>query len=401
MLCDLCDSHGPPPSSQILFGMVVSVYAGALLLKTQPFVNNNNNKIATLAQWVVFLELLAALLFRVQALLEASGGSVTVTGDSAFDADAMGVVVVVLVWGVPFVSAAVAIMESIAGEGQWGRLRELQEAAVPCEEEEVPVWKQPFVIVCGCCCRREHPRGHPNGAPPPSPRPRPSPGPGPARPGAPGPTQLPSQVPAGTGVAPSLSGAAVASGLGMHGSEPQEAPHRGLGLAGTVTQLDTPGFASVVLPLVAGAGVPAGPPQAWRQPEAFPVLAQANSEPVVNSHGLASQAGPSPGAVVGGSGTSATTTSTTSSCSTPPGPPLPRAVATTVTVATAPAVRSHGPQQVDGLRLGLSCGASRAGNGDVGTTGTDHDPLAGRVQAASSSTSKVAAGSGVGSVSAV
>jgi len=104
----------------MVFGIVVAALGFGLLLKTQPFVSYGDSLLATFALCVLMWHMCAGLLIRTQDLLP-QGGSVA-GKDERFGRHAVGMLVVVLVWGVPALAVLTTAVEAFYGA--WGRLVE-------------------------------------------------------------------------------------------------------------------------------------------------------------------------------------------------------------------------------------------------------------------------------------
>jgi hypothetical protein len=63
----------PGSVAQVVFAVVVVLVIAVLMLKLQPYVDDSDDTVSTLAQWVLFVEVFAGLLVRVQANQAASG----------------------------------------------------------------------------------------------------------------------------------------------------------------------------------------------------------------------------------------------------------------------------------------------------------------------------------------
>lgn len=61
----------PPPSLhfrlQLVFALIVTLTMAVVLLKLQPFVSDSDDTVSTMAQWVLFLQVFAGLLTKIQA----------------------------------------------------------------------------------------------------------------------------------------------------------------------------------------------------------------------------------------------------------------------------------------------------------------------------------------------
>jgi hypothetical protein len=127
----------------MVFGILVASLGFAVLLKTQPFVSDSDDVVATLAQCVLVGHLFAALLIRTQDLLP-EGGSIA-GKDQRFDRDAVGLLVLLLVWGVPGVAAVMAAVDSFSDA--WARLLEDHEGTPGASVlKNARVWKRPALL---------------------------------------------------------------------------------------------------------------------------------------------------------------------------------------------------------------------------------------------------------------
>ncbi len=55
------------PHFQLVFALVVTLVMAVVLLKLQPFVSNSDDTVSTMAQWVLFMQVFAGLLTKIQA----------------------------------------------------------------------------------------------------------------------------------------------------------------------------------------------------------------------------------------------------------------------------------------------------------------------------------------------
>ena len=76
--CALCSL------SQIVFALVVTLIMAVILLKLQPFVVDSDDMVSTMAQWVLFMQVFAGLLTKIQTQQACSTDS-----KGSFDTDAL------------------------------------------------------------------------------------------------------------------------------------------------------------------------------------------------------------------------------------------------------------------------------------------------------------------------
>lgn len=53
-------------SVQLVLAMIVTLIMAVTLLKRQPFVSDSDDMVSTMAQWVLFLQVFAGLIVRIQ-----------------------------------------------------------------------------------------------------------------------------------------------------------------------------------------------------------------------------------------------------------------------------------------------------------------------------------------------
>lgn len=75
------------PSAQLVFALIAALAIAVLLLKVQPFVSDSDDLVSTMAQWVLFLQVFAGLLTRVQSDQVKFGNT-----EGSLNSDALGCV---------------------------------------------------------------------------------------------------------------------------------------------------------------------------------------------------------------------------------------------------------------------------------------------------------------------
>lgn len=75
---------------QIVFALVVTLIMAVLLLKLQPFVVDSDDSVSTMAQWVLFMQVFAGLLTKIQSQQACSDTTGSTKG--SFDTNALAYV---------------------------------------------------------------------------------------------------------------------------------------------------------------------------------------------------------------------------------------------------------------------------------------------------------------------
>jgi hypothetical protein len=128
---------------QMVFGMVVAVSAGAMLLKLQPYVEPSDDTVSTVGMWVLFSTYLAGLLLRVQGLLPK--GDIIAGKDQRFDVDALVGFVVAGAWIVPALAVAGVFIDTCFNV--WQKAKVLHEGTPVAELlEKAPLWRRPLLV---------------------------------------------------------------------------------------------------------------------------------------------------------------------------------------------------------------------------------------------------------------
>jgi hypothetical protein len=136
---------------QIVFGIIVAVTFAALLLSLQPFVQDSDDILATVAQWVIVVQLFAGLLVRMQAHLDRIRallpvGSSIEGNDQYFDFSATSTVVVAAAFVVPVFALLVSAVES--SNGAWKEMLGRYEGTPEADElRRAPILWRPFVML--------------------------------------------------------------------------------------------------------------------------------------------------------------------------------------------------------------------------------------------------------------
>jgi hypothetical protein len=130
----------------MVLGVVLSIIAGAVLLKVHPYVEASDNTIATVGMWVLCVINFAELLKRVRQLLDQSGDSIA-GKDQEFDSAYVDSFAYAGFYMVPGLALAYAFVETAAN--LWRRLLgEHEGSAVADELKATALWRRPLLL-CG------------------------------------------------------------------------------------------------------------------------------------------------------------------------------------------------------------------------------------------------------------
>jgi hypothetical protein len=144
ILCGSSTSHLVDTFLQMAFGLTLSIFAGAMLLKLYPYTEFIDNRMATLGMWVLCATYLAGLLIRVQGLLQ-EGDSIT-GKDQGFDSASLMVFVVVGAWIVPALAVVGAVVDTFGSA--WETLKDSHEGTpVAGVLRDAPLWRRPLLLL--------------------------------------------------------------------------------------------------------------------------------------------------------------------------------------------------------------------------------------------------------------
>ncbi len=93
----------PGTVSQSVFSVLVTLCAAVAYLKVQPFLNASDDRVSTVAQWALFVQLFAGLLLQMQDIASSSAAGPS-SFASSFDTLALGQFIAVVIMVVPAVT---------------------------------------------------------------------------------------------------------------------------------------------------------------------------------------------------------------------------------------------------------------------------------------------------------
>jgi hypothetical protein len=141
----LCYALRAPLTPQMAFGVIVSMFAGALLLRLRPYVKDADDALAATGMWVFCAMNLAFLLKRMQEQLKQSGDFIA-GQDQDFDFAPIQQVAYVGLFIVPALAIALSVVE--AAIGAWEDLLEQHEGTAVAEElKAAPMWRRPLLVL--------------------------------------------------------------------------------------------------------------------------------------------------------------------------------------------------------------------------------------------------------------